>query len=93
MQPVEDLLREALRNGDEQGWAQVRGRHLPNDLMADLAKQTHLYALEHGPDGRRVPSAVHASRRCRQTAHGAGPGLSSASARYTALRAARLSDR
>jgi hypothetical protein len=50
MQLVEDLLREALRNGDEQGRAQVRGRHLPDDLMADLAKQTHLYALEHAAD-------------------------------------------
>ena len=50
MQPVEDLLREALRNGDEQGRAQVRGRHLPDDLMADLAEQTHLYALEHAAD-------------------------------------------
>jgi hypothetical protein len=50
MQPVEDLLREALRNGDEHGRAQVRGRHLPDDLMADLAEQTHLYALEHAAD-------------------------------------------
>jgi len=50
MQPVEDLLREALRNEDEQGHAQVRGRHLRDDLMADLAKQTHLYALEHAAD-------------------------------------------
>lgn len=50
MQPVADLLPEALRNGDEQGRAQVRGRHLPDNLMADLAKQTHLFALEHAAD-------------------------------------------
>jgi hypothetical protein len=47
MQPVADLLREALRNGDEQGRAQIRGQHLPEDLMADLVKQTYRYALEH----------------------------------------------
>src|SRR5690349_1347790 len=29
---------------------QVRGRHLRDDLMAELAKQTHLYALEHAAD-------------------------------------------
>jgi hypothetical protein len=47
MQSVADLLRRALREGDEQGRTLVRSQHLPDDVMADLAKQTHQYALEH----------------------------------------------
>jgi hypothetical protein len=47
MQPVTDLLRRALREGDEQGLTLIRSQHLPDDLVADLAKQTHQYALEH----------------------------------------------
>ena len=47
MQPVADLLRRALREGDEQGRTQIRSHHLPDDLVADLAKQTHQHALKH----------------------------------------------
>ncbi len=47
MQSVADLLRRALREGDEQGRTLIRSQHLPDDVMADLAKQTHQYALEH----------------------------------------------
>jgi hypothetical protein len=47
MQPVADLLRRALREGDERGRTLVRGQHRPEYVMADLAKQTHQYALEH----------------------------------------------
>src|SRR5579859_6722748 len=47
VQPVADLLRRALREGDEQGLTQIRSQHLPDDVVADLAKQIHQYALEH----------------------------------------------
>lgn len=47
MQPVADLLREALREGDEDGRTQIRSQHLREDDVADLVKQTHQYALEH----------------------------------------------
>jgi hypothetical protein len=50
MRPVADLLREALRHGDEQRRIQVLGKHLPEGLFADLAAQTHRYALEHAED-------------------------------------------
>jgi hypothetical protein len=50
MRPVADLLREALRHGDEQGRIQILGKHLPEGLFADLAAQTHRYALEHAED-------------------------------------------
>lgn len=50
MRPVADLLRTALRIGDEQGRVQVKGEHLPDDVMADLVTQTHLYALEHADE-------------------------------------------
>jgi uncharacterized protein len=55
MQAVPDLLRRALQIGDEQGWVQVRARHLPANLVNDLVSQTHEYALAHAtresPDG------------------------------------------
>jgi len=44
---IADLLHEALRHGDEQGRTQIRGRHLPECLLADLAALTHRHALEH----------------------------------------------
>jgi hypothetical protein len=47
MRQIGDLLREALRHGDEQGRTQIRGKHLPEGLFADLAAQTHQHALEH----------------------------------------------
>jgi hypothetical protein len=47
MQPVADLLRGALRKGDEAGRTQIRSQHLPAEVLGDLAKQTHQYALEH----------------------------------------------
>jgi hypothetical protein len=50
MRQVADLLREALRRGDEQSRSQIRGRHLPERLWDDLASQTHRYALEHSED-------------------------------------------
>jgi hypothetical protein len=50
MRPVADLLREALREGDEQGRTQIRGQHLRDDVLADLAKQTHLHALKHAAE-------------------------------------------
>jgi hypothetical protein len=46
MQPVADLLRRALREGDERGLTLIRSQHLPDDVMADLAKQTHQHALD-----------------------------------------------
>jgi len=55
MQSVADLLQRALQIGDEGGWVQVRLRHLPDDVGADLVNQTHAYALAHAagdsPDG------------------------------------------
>jgi hypothetical protein len=51
MRPVADLLREALRTGDMQGRIQIRSRHLRDDVVADLAKQTHEYALKHASEG------------------------------------------
>jgi len=50
MRDIADLLREALRHGDEQGRTQIRGKDLPEYLFADLAAQTHRYALEHAED-------------------------------------------
>lgn len=50
MRPVADLLREVLRHGDEQGRTNILGKHLPEGLFADLAAQTHRYALEHAED-------------------------------------------
>jgi hypothetical protein len=50
MRQVADLLREALQHGDEQGRAQILGRHLPERLFADLAAQAHRHALEHAED-------------------------------------------
>jgi hypothetical protein len=50
MRPVADLLREALRHGDEQRRVQIRGKHLPEGLFADLAAQTHRYALKQAED-------------------------------------------
>ena len=50
MRQIADLLREALRQGDAQGKTQIRGKHLPERLFADLAAQTHRYALEHVDD-------------------------------------------
>ena len=50
MRSVADLLREALRHGDEQGRSLILGKHLPEGLFADLAAQTHRYALEHAED-------------------------------------------
>jgi hypothetical protein len=47
---VADLLREVLRIGDDQGRTQIRGRHLPAGVMADLVDQTHKYALVHATD-------------------------------------------
>ena len=50
MRQIADVLREALRHGDAQGRTQIRGKHLPEDLLADLAAQTHRYAMEHSED-------------------------------------------
>lgn len=47
MQPIADLLRDALREGDEQGRTQIRSRHLPGDIVAELAKQTYQHVLNH----------------------------------------------
>lgn len=44
---VANLLHEALGIGDDLGLAQIRGRHLPGDVMAALVTQTHAYALAH----------------------------------------------
>jgi hypothetical protein len=44
---VRELLHEALRIGDDLGVTQIRGRHLPDDVMASLVKQTREYALAH----------------------------------------------
>ena len=46
MQSVADLLHRALREGVELDLAQVRSHHLPDDLVADLATQTHQHALD-----------------------------------------------
>jgi hypothetical protein len=50
MRQIADVLCEVLRHGDEQGRSQVRARHLPEQLLNDLAGQTHLYAIEHSRD-------------------------------------------
>jgi hypothetical protein len=50
MRQIGDLLREALRHGDEQGRTQIRSKHLPERLFTELAAQTHRYALEHAED-------------------------------------------
>jgi hypothetical protein len=42
---VQDLLRQAIQAGDDQSVRQVRGHHLPKRLLADLARQTHEYAM------------------------------------------------
>jgi hypothetical protein len=42
---LQDLLRQAIQAGDDRSVRQVRGHHLPERLLADLARQTHEYAV------------------------------------------------
>jgi hypothetical protein len=42
---MEDLLRQAIQIGNARPVRQVRSRHLPEHLVADLARQTREYAL------------------------------------------------
>ena len=55
MRPLADLLHEVLQIGDVNGVTQIRRRHLPDGVMAELVKQTHEHALANaagdGPDG------------------------------------------
>jgi hypothetical protein len=66
---VADLLQEALRIGDDYGLTQIRGRHLPDGLMAALVRQTHEYVLAHAaadtPDGWLVYREGIASWWCQ----------------------------
>ena len=41
---LQDLLRQAIQARDDRSVRQVRG-HLPERLLADLARQTHEYAV------------------------------------------------
>jgi hypothetical protein len=50
MRQIADLLREALQHGDSQSRTQIRGKYLPECLFAELAVQTHRYALERADD-------------------------------------------
>jgi hypothetical protein len=45
VRPLADLLHEVLRIGDVNGVTQIRRRHLPEGVMAELVKQTHEHAL------------------------------------------------
>lgn len=47
---VGDLVRSALRDGDEHGVKYVRERHLPVERFTDLVDETYAYAWEHGGD-------------------------------------------
>ena len=55
MRPLADLLHEVLQIGDVNGVTQIRRRHLPAAVMAELVKQTHEHALANAagdaPDG------------------------------------------
>jgi hypothetical protein len=55
MRPLADLLHEVLQIGDVNGVTQIRRRHLPDAVMAELVKQTHEHALANAagdaPDG------------------------------------------
>jgi hypothetical protein len=55
---VADLLHEALRVGDDQGLTQIRGRHLPDGLVAALANAGRM-----APSPRARPAVVTAARR------------------------------
>lgn len=69
MRTVALMLREVLRDADEQGRVQVSGKHLPDDVMRDLVQQTYLYALEHADessDGWLVFREGIASWWCRE---------------------------
>lgn len=59
MRPLADLLGEVLQIGDVIGVSQIRRRHLPEGIMAELVKQTHEHALANAL-GRS-----YASRRMR----------------------------
>lgn len=50
MSTVGDLVRTALRHGDEHGVHFVRRQHLPPDRFAELANLTHHHAWDHGVD-------------------------------------------
>ena len=58
MRPVADLLREALRHGDEQRRAQILGKHLPEGLFADLAAQMTPYLAVHALPRAKVARQV-----------------------------------
>lgn len=51
MRPLADLLHEVLRIGDVNGVTQIRRRHLPEGVMAELVKQTHEHALANATGG------------------------------------------
>ena len=45
MRSLADLLHEVLHIGDVNGVTQIRRRHLPESVMAELVKQTYEHAL------------------------------------------------
>ena len=51
MRPPAGLLRDVLRIGDVNGVTQIRRRHLPEGVMAELVKQTHEHALANATGG------------------------------------------
>jgi hypothetical protein len=51
VRPLADLLHEVLRIGDVNGVTQIRRRHLPEGVMAELVKQTHEHALANATGG------------------------------------------
>jgi hypothetical protein len=47
---VTDLVRRVLQLGDEAGVRFVHPRHVPDEVMADLARQTYLDAVAQAKD-------------------------------------------
>src|SRR5687768_13009994 len=50
MADVAVLVRQVLELGDEAGVRFVHSRHVPYNLMADLARQTYLHAVAQAAD-------------------------------------------
>lgn len=50
MPDVAELVRQVLDFGEEAGVRFVRARHIPDDLMAELAEVTHAHAVEQAAD-------------------------------------------
>jgi len=50
MAEVRELIRRVLQLGDEAGVRFVLARHVPDDVMAELARHTYLHAVSHAED-------------------------------------------